>query len=71
MKEIKVKIVSERGHDTLLLQENEALERIQNETTSKGKWCYIDGSFVKSENISSEMLQNATDITLVTQLAGG
>lgn len=71
MAEVKINIVSERGHDTLMLESQQALERIQHETQNCGKWCYIDGKFVKSETLTAEQLQMGENITLVNALAGG
>ena len=71
MKKVKLKIVSERGHDTLLLEPQEALSRIQTETQQKGKWCYINGVFAKLENMSMDSLIMADSIVLVNSLQGG
>lgn len=68
---VKLHIVSERGHDTLELSPLDAIQRIEQETTQKGKWCYIDGKYVKSGTISLEQVSTANNITLVNSLIGG
>jgi hypothetical protein len=70
-KQVKIEIVSERGHDTLLLSPQQALTRIEQETTSKGKWCYIDGKYCKSDTITESAITTAQNITLVSALQGG
>lgn len=70
-KMIKLNIVSVRGHDTLVLKCNEALERIKQETEQNGKWCYIDGKFMRSGDITENDIAEATNITLVNALQGG
>lgn len=70
-KDITLKIVSERGHDTLQLSPVCALERIKVETQERGKWCYVDGNFVSVDNIGLSDIQNAENIVLVNSLLGG
>lgn len=71
MKKVKIEIVSERGHDTLSLEPRKALDRIETETSEKGKWCYIDGKFTKSDNITQQDIEKAENIVLVSALQGG
>jgi len=70
-KKIRVKIVSERGHDTLILSPTEAFERAKTEVENKGKWCYVDGAYIPSETLSVNDLVNAEEIVLTSALEGG
>jgi len=68
---VKLQIVSERGHDTLMLAPTEALKRIETETQQQGKWCYIDGKFCRAGEITAQDISQANSITLTTALVGG
>jgi len=71
MKEITLKVVSERGHDTLKLVPSLALDRIRQETSENGKWCYVDGNFKSSDTLTENDIANADEIVLVNGLLGG
>lgn len=71
MKEVIVKITSQRGHDTLKLPSNQALEVIKIETQEKGMWCYVDGTFKSSDSLTLADLERAENIVVVNQLLGG
>ena len=68
---VRLKIVSEKGHDEKLLLVNEALAEIKSQTHENGKWVYIDGQPINTEIITEEDIKNANDITLTNALAGG
>lgn len=69
--EVVIKITSQRGHDTLKLPSNQALEVIKTETRDKGMWCYVDGQFKSSDTLSVSDLEKAENIVVVNQLLGG
>lgn len=70
-KKVKIQVVSERGHDTFMLETKQALNKIREETQQFGKWCYIDGKFHKADKITEKDIKEANTITLVNALQGG
>jgi len=71
MKKVEIKIVNESGHTTKLMTVQEAVTEIKEQVQEHGKWCYIDGSFVKVDKLSQSDIASAKDITLTNALAGG
>lgn len=71
-KQIEIKIISNKGHESKLLGIDEAIEYLKKAYTSNGKWPYIDGvPVLNPEEFTASLLENAEDITLTNQLAGG
>lgn len=70
-KEVKVKVVSQNGHETLLLSPKQALETIRTETKEKGKWTYVDGNYRSYDSLTEADIEKASDITIVSALLGG
>lgn len=66
------------GHETICVSVNEAMNRIGQEVTERGKWLYCDGNFTNVDVADgqgrarlSETLRSAKDITLAGTLLGG
>jgi|TARA_R100000750_G_scaffold47_1_gene99 hypothetical protein len=70
-KEITIKCVSSRGHDTFVLNPSLALEKVREETQENGKWAYVDGNFKSFDNLTQADLKEAQEIVLVNALLGG
>ena len=68
---IKVKVVSPRGHDELLLSSAEAMQTIEKEVEENGKWAYVDGEYRSTDTISRADLERAQSVILTDRLAGG
>ena len=68
---VKLKIVSPRGHDELLLSASEAVQRIEQETEGNGKWLYVDGEYTSVDAITERDLEKAQSVILTDRLAGG
>ena len=75
---VKIKVVSERGHDTKVLSVEDAVQEVEQQTEQNGKWLYIDGSLfckgVATEEGKQELrtaLREASDITMTNALLGG
>ena len=43
-----------KGHETLSLGVEQAVDRVGTETTQNGKWLYCDGKFVSADTATSE-----------------
>lgn len=70
-KKITLKIVSDRGHDTIQLSPALALNRVRTETAENGKWCYVDGNFASADSLGVSDIEKAEEIVLVNSLLGG
>lgn len=70
-KRVVVKIVSSRGHDEHNDYPMDAIERIKDQCSNHGKWCYIDGIQMTPTKITEDTLVGAGDITLTNALVGG
>ena len=78
-KQVTLKIESAiKGHETITLSVNEAVSRIEQETTESQKWLYCDGRFTQVDTADhngmarlKETLSQAKDITLAGTLLGG
>lgn len=68
---VTVKIVSSRGHDEFEDSPAAALARVQDETTTHGKWAYLDGRQVNPVVLTIDDILAADDITLTNALVGG
>jgi len=71
MKEVKIKIVSERGHEELVLPSVEAVEEIRKQSQENGKWVYIDGEYKSADVLTERDLEEARSIILTNSLEGG
>ena len=69
--EVKVKIVSSRGHDEWTEAPFAALNRIQDECEKQGKWAYLDGAQINPGTLTIDDLLDADDVTLTNALVGG
>jgi hypothetical protein len=71
MKEVTIKTVNETGHSTQTMPVANALDYIQEQTQEHGKWCYVDGAYVKHDKLTANDIASAKDIVLTNALAGG
>lgn len=71
MKEVKIKIVSERGHEELVLPSVEAIEEIRKQSHENAKWVYIDGKYKSADVLTERDLEEAQSIILTNSLEGG
>lgn len=72
IKQVEIKTISIMGHETRMLGIEDAIAYLKKACDSQGKWAYIDGVPVMDSNaFTSSLIENAEDITLTNQLAGG
>lgn len=76
---VEIKIVSIRGHDTLVLAMDEAIDEIFRQTNYHSKWLMVDGSYVEVNSVTEDsrsrlrqtLREARTDVTLTDALLGG
>ncbi len=71
-KQVEIKIISIKGHESQILGIDAAIAYLKKACDTQGKWAYIDGvPVMDSDSFTASMVENAEDITLTNQLAGG
>lgn len=71
-KQVEIKIINHKGHESKTMTIEAAIEYLKKACDSQGKWAFIDGvPALDTKTFNAAMLENAEDITLTNQLAGG
>jgi len=71
-KKVAFKVISIEGHTDVTLDAVAAVDEIRKLCKEGAKWLYVDGAHVANlGGLNAAMLENAEDITLTNQLAGG
>lgn len=69
--EIHIKIVDRTGHSEAVCQSAFEAKSLIAEHEANGKWCYLDGNYAKSDTISEQDIERASNILLAGSLVGG
>jgi hypothetical protein len=67
---VNVKILDESGHTELVLEAEEAVEAIQDHSRN-GEWVYVDGKYYPLSEITSGILEDASECVVTPPIQAG
>lgn len=69
--EIRIRVTDKTGHSEVVCGNALEAKQVISQHESDGKWCYVDGNYVKSGTLSNADVERAGDILLANALVGG
>jgi hypothetical protein len=68
---VKIDIVSQAGHDELMLEPSLALAELKRQTSEQNKWCLVDGKVKNADVLTQADIVAAKNIVLTDKMIGG
>lgn len=68
---VKFKIIESKGFSKHELPAQEALDYIKTYIQKNASWFYINGAVTKIDDVTAEMLQQASMVTITNIIGGG
>lgn len=69
-KTVKVYVMNENGHDTILMSPQEISDYVKSEQV-KDRWVFINGNLVNNSQINEKSLTGVDEITITHPIVGG